>query len=261
MNKKRFRIPLGWEDNPSPQRHWVERLMSDTLVIPIHVKPDPPYEVERVSGSWSPHVPEKVPAYNVWQQRGGRPWRATKFEAVRLAQVSVGAYVVVELDARRPQLCVMDAGHWHGVLFTEDSASAHTYCGRSPYIYRLNREEQQAAWAYDRVPDCPDCAKFKRAWVCLKVYPYEHKREVVKKTDKEAAKAKQRAKMPTAYDRILVDDIFETPKAYKPEVARPPTPEPEPFAELERQERDRKLESARERNQRLKTALRERRAR
>jgi hypothetical protein len=61
-NPRRFQIPLGWH-GPTLRTPFAERLMSDTLVLPIGTKPEIPYEVERVPGSWSPHIPEKNPRY------------------------------------------------------------------------------------------------------------------------------------------------------------------------------------------------------
>jgi hypothetical protein len=230
--------------------------MSDTLVLPILHAPKVLYEVERVSGSWSPHIPEKLPSYTINVGRGG--WfnprgEALKLQVVRLAQARQHTYVLVELPARRSQWCVKDGGFWHGVLFSENPMSATTYCERNPYI-GFEVEKQQESWG-QHVPDCPTCKSFKTAWVCLMVYPYEEKRKVVKKTDREAALKKRRAKMPTAYDRILSDDFLEKP-TYKPEPVQQPLPELDPFAQYEKDERLRKLEAARERSLRFKSARR-----
>jgi hypothetical protein len=169
--------------------------------------------------------------------------------------VAVDTYVLVELEAQRQQLCLEYQGFWHGVLFSDGNLSAQTYCGRAAYIDRNIRASQGVFWDR-RLPDCPKCAVFKTAWVCLRVLPYQDKRVVAKKIDKETVEKARRGRFPTAFDRILAEDFIEAP-TYKPEPVRPPTPEPDPFSVYELDERERKLSAARDRNQRLKSAKKE----
>ena len=132
------------------------------------------------------------------------------------------------------------------------SGSTHTYCGEK--VYGVEPEKDQ--WE-KLIPDCPRCSLFKTAWVAFTVLPYEHKKEAAKKLDKEAQEQRRRAKFPTAYDRILDDGFLET-LIYKTEKAPKIVPEPDPLAVYYLDERERKLQSARERNQRLKAAKRHR---
>lgn len=257
MNRRRFQIPVGWRETPTLRTPFIEKLRSDALVIPFAGVPgDHSYEVERVHGAPSLHIPEKAPTYDVsWP--GGQWARhrrvGFKTQVVRLAQIPIGGRFLVELDAHRAQQCFFYKGTTHGILYSKDPWNVWTYCDEEPYIPHDDREASH--WSIG-VPTCPKCAAFKTAWVLMRVYPYEHKEIAVKKTDKEALERKRRAKMPTAFDRILDDDFLEK-QTYKPEPERPPTPEFDPLAVYEVDPRELRLATARERNRRLKTAMRE----
>ena len=111
----RFKIPLTWGHLTHfmglVQEAWVvEKLSSDTLVIPLTRGPMFPYTVARVHGAWSPHIPDKTPHYRVKHEYdlfGVTRENVEEHHTVRLAQVQVGAHLLVEMPANDslPRIC------------------------------------------------------------------------------------------------------------------------------------------------------------
>ena len=254
-NHPRFRIPLGWAKGVIEAKHpTIEWAMSDTLVIPVGKGISYPFEVERVHGSWAPHIPEKTPHYRVETETFLSRVRYDEYDATRLAQVSIGSHILIELPTgRSTQRCSLEKGVWHGIQCSDGWGyeHLHTYCGESLSNTSLDKLREHR----HRAPDCLRCLSAKTVWVLFRVFPFKPKQVVTKLKNKEAHEQKRRARLPTAYDRILDDDFLENPK-YKPEKIRPIVSEPDPLAVYEVDPRERKLATARDHNQRIKAVKR-----
>lgn len=249
MNRKSFWIPVGWLD---PERRTKDEdkvlsLNSNTLVL--HVGKDrllPPFDVERIAGSWSPHVPEKKPKYKVsWDQ--GSSWCAQDIlvEPRRLQNIPVGQDILVVLPTHHPQRCLRYQEELHGIYYNRHGNAPYTYCGLSP-------SHPNPDWFVPRdQPTCKACLQYKSVWCMFTIWPYDHKEAILRREKKEQTAEEKRLRLPTAYARILDDDLFENP-TYKPPRVRAPllVPEPEPEDEFENP-RDRKRAAEIDRNRRL----------
>lgn len=244
-------IPVGWDGQDDAS----ESLWSNTMVIPIPHAPSQGYEVERVSGSRSPHIPEKAPHYlisNPFSWLNGYrppPWG---IQARRLDQVPVRKPFLVELSVHRKQRCFNFKGIRHGVLYSEAPYKAQTYCGQD--LFTLREHQVDPVWVDDRVPDCPKCLAFKTAWVCLIVLSYTPVQEIRSKEGRVKKVTDRRLRLPTVYDRILADDPFDK-KSYKTKPQHPIQAEEDPFAVYDEGERERKLRTAKARSLRLKNLV------
>jgi hypothetical protein len=215
MNRKSFWIGTGWVDLQRVNEVFGGlSLHSNTWVLEAgREMVKAPFEVERVHGSWSPHIPEKRPKYRVsWGS--GRPTRGEviTLEPVRLQVVAMGRDILVPLTANRPQTCLKYKGQLHGVYHNVHGRNPFTYCGENPYL---------AAGVHTRdlftfgEPTCKACLTYKSVWCLYTVFNYEHKDAVLKRERKEKTIEEKRLRLPTAYARILDDGLFENP-SYKP---------------------------------------------
>ena len=245
MNRKTFHIGVGWNPISGKHDHQLS-LLSTTLVLDAgndYVKP--PFEIERVSGSWSPHIPEKKPRYRVtWEDYR----RDTTFETdpMPLANVRVGRDILVVVPALRKQTCLNLNGSRHGIYYNRDARSPRTYCGESPHLPLGSDPTMDFTQMAE--PTCKVCLAYKSVWCLYTVFPYQHKNEVIKRIKKEKTEAEKRLRLPTAYARILDDDLFENP-TYKPVKVRVAPSEPDDDEYVD--PRDRIRASAIERNRRL----------
>jgi hypothetical protein len=238
MNRRSFDIPLGWR--------WGDPLVlvnSNALVLDMGTDYiQLPFEIERVHGARSLHVPEKHAHYKVTWENWHRDV-TTDAETVRLSTVQPGREVLLPLQTRRSQTCVQHKGLLHGVYASRQSNAPHTYCGIDVYP----REEPYVPLVH---PTCPECIRHKLVWHLLTVHPYVAKAEVVKQVDKEKAAERRRLRLPTAYARILDDNFLDGTPTYKTVPVRPQLPEPEPEDELV-DPREQKRASAIDRSQRF----------
>jgi hypothetical protein len=226
MNRKSFSIPVGW---PATNAHRADPLCtiflnSNTLVVPltkasvirfgeVRVKIDAPFEVERVPGSWSKHIPEKKPCYRVSMPNDG-DW-SIDLEPSRLNQVSTNTEILVPLIARRPQTCFIHKGKTHGIYFNRDGYVPHTFCGLRESAYASDWNVVLARFVNDEIPTCTTCLEYRSVWCVFSVFPYEGKSEAIKRVTKEKTVEAKRLQLPTAYARVLDDDFLENP-TYKP---------------------------------------------
>jgi len=228
MNRKSFSIPVGWPTDRIPGRPplCTVRLNSNTLVLSltatsaarrgatIGVKLDAPFEVERIPGSWSKHIPEKKPRYRV-STYDWRDWHID-LEPVRLHLVSSGREILVPLIARRPQTCFVHKDKLHGIYFNRDGTNPYTFCGLAEHINTATDWHLvRSRYVDDAIPTCPACLEYRAVWCFFSVFEYESKREALKRVAKVKSVEEKRLQLPTAYARILDDDLFENP-SYKP---------------------------------------------
>jgi hypothetical protein len=233
MNRKSFSIPVGWP-SPTHTAHVTAAplctifLNSNTLVIPLrtervinwryrslsrpeNVNVDAPFEVERVPGSWSKHIPEKKARYRI---STGHHW-SIELEPTRLNQVSSNSEILVPLIARRPQTCFLHKGKTHGIYFNRDGCVPHTFCGLSEHVYASDWNLVRERFVDDEIPTCSTCLEYRSVWCVFSVFPYEGKSEAIKRVTKEKTIEARRLQLPTAYARVLDDDFLENP-TYKP---------------------------------------------
>src|SRR5574338_42065 len=225
-NRPSYLIPLGWRDGPTLRVPFVERLRTDTMVLPIVERPPNPYEIERIRGTWSRHIPEKAPRYRV-------SWgRHVEYEvdACRLDAVPISRHILIERPVNRVQRCFENKGLWHGVLYSPEQFTVWTFCDEQVYIsLSSEREMTRDRWS-ERVPTCPSCLAFETAWACYRVFPHQGKKVPRKVENQEKAKERRRARLPTAFDKLLLDDPLDPPV----KVRLPPEglPDPDPTEEF-----------------------------
>lgn len=257
MGRSQFKITVGWSYLRSSV--WVsEQLRSNTLVL-LSPHPLSNGSVERVS-SRSPHIPEKGTVYRVITHYNGSNSKRDPvlLKPQRLDRAPVGSVVLVELPVNRMALCFKWDETTHGIQESDDNGHVRTYCGFTPDIWR-GEPRVQEGFIPDSHPDCPTCLEVGTAWHSLYVYPYEHKRDLVRQTSKmkrkEKAKARIRAASLTFFERLLLEDALSPPP--KPLPARTEPPEPDIEDVLTVITREDKLRSRRESGKAFKSALRE----
>jgi hypothetical protein len=244
VNRKSFWIPVGFAPTvASLPSEYEFRLNSNTLVLPVKFDVQAPFDIERVPGSWSPHLPEKKPKYRVsWETSYGHEFT---IEPVRLQACSTSG-ILVPIIALRSQTCLDWNGKRHGVYYFR-GGTAYTYCGESPYIPLRDSALSGPKWVKNEEPTCATCLTHKAVWCRFDVFPYMHKRDETKKARKERTVEEKRLRLPTAYARILDDDLFENPSYKRPKERAeilPEVDEHDPF--YDDSERDRKRASAME---------------
>jgi len=247
MTRKNFWIPVGWNGVWTTP---VASLHSNTLVLPVPTIPDEPFVVERIRGSWSPHVPEKHALYRVaW---GNRAQDKVEAAAVRLATLPIGRTFLVPLHTDRQQTCLNHKGQLHGI-FMNQGHHPWTNCGEDRYFSSAALAGPHLERA---VPTCSACLTHKAVWNLLRVFSYEDKRAGDRQSRKERAAEERRLRLPTVYARILDDDLFDNPtyKPIKPRIKVDPETIPDPDDEFADSERDRKRASAIERSRRFEAS-------
>lgn len=218
-HRLKFRIPVGWEEGDL-----VETLPSDSEIVGWPLG-DFPSEIDvlRLKRAWSPHIPEKKPRY-VGQYDG----REVELEGpLRLDQMRIGGRILVRRPVHRLQRCFEFKGLRH-VIFRVNFGSVATLCGLSEYItdLRARRIEFFPEGATGVEPTCRDCLlKGREVWIPYIVFPYVHPRAHEKDEHKVRAKVKAHAKQPTAFERILLDDVLDPPLKPKAEPLPPPEDE------------------------------------
>jgi hypothetical protein len=252
MDRKSYPIPLGWYLYDRLHGEPIVLVNSRTLVLAV-----PPcrshgiseFEITRISGSPSPHVPEKKPRYRV--EWGGHYQSIDELELVRLSTLSPGEEVFIPLETRRSQTCIENNGRLHGIFVNRDD-NPRPYCGE--YLKHVSRtiSDPSSGYVKDVMPTCSKCIEHKVVWHLFRLHPFAPKREVIRIIDKVKAEERRRASYPTAYDRIL-DDSFLDDKPPEPVVTKRLAEEAEDDDELI-DPRDRKRASAIDRNRRFETA-------
>lgn len=257
MDRKSYSIPLGWTLHGRLHGEPILLVNSRTLVIWVggHRQNQYTFEVERVPGSRSPHVPEKKPRYHVtWGDNGtGYENRnRDEVELVRLSTLNPRCEVLIPLETRRAQTCVENNGRLHGIFMNRND-SPKPYCGE--YLKHISRTISTPlgeGYVEGVMPTCPKCLQHKAVWHLLTIHPHVPKREVIRVIDKEKEKERKYLALPTAYDRLL-DDHFLDVRPPEPVVTKLPAEEAEDEDDLV-DPRDRKRASAIDRNRRFKTA-------
>ncbi len=253
-------IPVGWHAPTNDGLGTITELHSQSgvLVLPysegVRFRGDD-YNVKRIHGAWSRHIPEKKARYRVEVSD-----RTFDVEPVRLGTVQVYQFFLVPLRTARTQVCLRRNEVLHGVAHNTGARNPYTFCGISEYLHQhLNVTTNQFETHYDEhfargeTPTCKACLTHYAVWCLFVVLPHTKKDVVVKRVAKEKSAEEKRLRLPTAYDRILDDELFERP-TYKP--VKPPASPPEPVEldELLDDPRDRKRASAMDRNRRLQDA-------
>lgn len=261
MGRSQFKITVGW----SYLRTIAcisEELRSNTLVL---LSPHPLFggTVERV-GSWSPHIPEKGAVYRVITHYNGSNSKRDPvlLKPQRLDRAPVGSVVLVERPVNRVALCFKWEGVVHGIRESHDNGYVRTYCGFTPDIW-CGDPRVQEGFISDFRPNCSTCLEVGSAWHSLYVYPYEHKRNLLRQASKakrkERAKARIKAASLTFFERLLLEDALNPPP--KPIPARTEPPEPDIEDVLTVATREDKLRSRRESGKAFKNALKDARRR
>ena len=247
---------MGWNQNGlrTPEEH----LPSTTEVLSVPRELSMDFEIERVRGSWSPHIPEKKPRYWItWGTWNGsrhavrRRAPGIEVEPVRLGQLgTLNAFIVLR-PVHRVQRCLVHKGLRHA-LIKGSALSLKTFCGESPY---LNRDDETRAFV-PGTPDCKECLARADAkgqgWVFYYAYPFEDKRVDQKDNRKAKTLAKRKEKLPTAFDRLLLDDpLNPPPKPPKKRMIHPPQDLEEDFEGTHREE---KLQARRQSAEHFKQA-------
>ncbi len=251
MNRKSFWIPVGWDEGRAPDHRFF--LNSNTLVIPVPWTHAGPFDVERIPGSWSPHIPEKKALYRVgigdedersrWRRR--RQGVAIESSPERLQTLRIGTRFVVPLVTDRNQTCLDYKGALHGIYTNGGGLWPIMYCGESTHY----SSRDTIPYVSER-PTCKACLKYKSVWCCYTVFSYVPKVEIEKAIDEVKRVEARYLRLPTAYARILDDDFLENP-SYKPPKERPLLVDEADATEDYEDPRDRKRESAIDRNRRL----------
>jgi len=234
--KPRFLIPVS--------RDGVRlEVPSETLVIPfpcsITGRTSPEYEVEP-SPPKSIHIPEPQ-RYTVFQYH----WRSTKrypwfsIRAVRLSRIVIGSTCLIQNKGSKP--CWFHKGAWHATYGDSGDSYRHSMCG--DYHYGKDHGPVE-----NRVPTCPECLEIE--WEPFTVMQYEHPRDLLKAETKVKAEQRWRARIPTLFDRILFDEETEEDDPELEVFAE----EADPYAGLEPEGREAKLQSRVERAQRIREA-------
>jgi hypothetical protein len=252
-HRPKFRIPVGcevptgWENNDLGLG---ETLFSDKEVLRWPFSGDFPaeFEVERLKSRGSPHIPEKKPRYQVSVPSVYGRGRAEECEGpLRLDQVPIGGRFLVLRIVARKQRCFDFKGVRHVILRVSHSVA--TLCGRDEYISGLRSQRDVYFPEGAHEPTCRACLNIGyEAWIPYIVLPYVHPRWQDKDRKKAKVKVKVHAKQPTAFERILQDDVLNPPPKPKPE--RPPPPEDDEFVDT----REAKLASRRETAERFRQA-------
>lgn len=258
MNRRHVWIPVGWGSGimPDPGKDPILSLSSHTLVLAVpHKAIEAPFEVARVPGSWSPHVPEKKPRYRItwgWSNLFNRELHRD-VDTVRLGTVAVGWDILIPLKTKRPQICLNHKDQLHGVYSMD--ISPWTICGENPYLSITERTTQ--IWTRHVEPTCKACLALDAVWYRFTVWPYADKRVEIKAAKKERDEETKRLRLPTAYARILDDDLFENP-TYKPVGKKHPALDHsetvDETADYEDTERDRKRASEIDRVRRFESS-------
>ena len=258
MDRKSYLIPLGWYLYDRPYGDPLILVNSRTPVLHVEYgrRLSQEFQVERIPGSRSPHVPEKKPRYRVsWGQDTRFFERGVdESELVRLSTLSPGGSVLVPLETRRSQVCIELNGRLHGI-YSNVSDSPKLVCGT--YLWKhvsrsLSNGDLGQEYLPDTMPTCSECLQHKLVWHLFTIHPHAPKREVIKILDKEKEKERKYLALPTSYDRLL-DDNFLEPKPPEPVVTKLPAQEAENDDELV-DPRDRKRASAIDRNRRFESA-------
>jgi len=244
-HRPKFRIPVGWEENDL-----VETLFSDKEVLrwPFGEFPSE-FEVERLK-SRSPHIPEKKPRYQVYVPSAYGRARSVECDdgPLRLDQIPIGGRFLVLRPVTRKQRCFEFKGVRHAILRVAHMGSVATLCGQDEYVSGL-RAQRDVYFSENNEPTCRACLNIgSEAWIPYIVLPYVHPRWQDKDRKKAKVKVKVHAKQPTAFERILQDDVLNPPPKPKPE--RPPPPEDDEFVDT----RESKLASRRETAERFRQA-------
>lgn len=253
MNRS-FWIPVGWGFRTAEDsKGYGFSLSSRTQVLAIQGTLTPPFEIARVPNSRSPHIPEKNPRYRItwgWERR--RPF-SLEAEPKRLGTVPVGGEILLVLQTKRPQTCIAHKGALHGVYSMADM-TAWTYCGETPDLMATADRPHASfidPWVKHVEPTCKECLANDAVWCRYRVLPYEDRRDVDKRVKKQQTAEEKRLRLPTAYARVLDDDLFENP-TYKPRKERVVVPvDVDETEDYETTHRDLKREAALDRAQRL----------
>lgn len=243
MDRRKLWIPVGWTGNDLPGGRFSISLHSHTLVLQVPAM-EPGFEVERIPGSWSPHVPEKKARYRVsWSTHRDN---SITVEPVRLANAK--GHVLVPLVARRPQTCLDLKGKLHG-LYMVHNGNPYANCGEYLYMYRNARHD---LFSPHVEPTCEACLAYQSVWNLFSIFPYEDKRVEEKRVAKIKAAEERHLRLPTAYARILDDDFLENPTyRVKKRVNVLDPSEIDETEDYDEHPRDRKRASAIDRNRRL----------
>lgn len=154
--------------------------------------------------------------------------------------------ILVPLATARPQTCLEFREQLHGVFVNAGARNPWTYCGET--LYYSDRSLHHYKFG---PPTCKACLVHKSVWCSYLVLPYEPKRDIERRIRKERTAVEKHLRLPTAYARILDDDLFENP-TYKPVKYQPPSPdEDDPTMDFDDDPRERKRASAIDSNRRL----------
>lgn len=218
-HKKGFKIPLTTD--PLRAEATFE-LSSMTIVIPTQVRLSV-VEVERVPGSWSPHIPERAPMFRLWCDAMFGTRHHYDIQGVRLVSIPFGETVLVRLRKNRRQTVLLHAGKAH-VSRQLTRSSGWTGCDR-----HVNIETYPEHLVRDGVPTCPVCLGDEpEEWVSVVVLPYVHPSDKHKEDVKARKAARKKQSRPSFYVRL---------KTTQP-LKRLPKPPPAPLPEAEEPEPD-----------------------
>lgn len=223
-----------------------ESLTSDTLVMAVPLPWERDIEVSRVSGSWSPHIPEKKPSFEISHRRCGPSRLYTRIvQEVRLSQVPAGTKIIVEQPVAQRRRCLKWKDTVHAIV-KEEYRAILTVCGLDVYTPCNGGYEEY----FEKMPPtCQKCLDVGRYWFPYTVLKYDDPRVLERQEHKVKAKARVRARLPTVFDRLLQTDLLNPPPKH---IERPSPPEPDPFEDLDFTMREAKLDSRRERARRYR---------
>lgn len=229
--------PVGSHQDP-PFELLYEQVPAHAIALPVSFDPlarEGYLKVTQKSGGT-----EASPLFTVAHWGHGPGFSTSEVvRGIRIERVAPGRRVLVPLPAARTQITGEDReGVRHALLWP-----GFPRCG-------VGRLYDASPHTVD-TPTCPDCLLLSsgpnmRVWETVYVQPYDSREKRKREEAKEARAQRQRARFPTAFDKLL-EDVFD-PEAI---------PEPPPVFSLDpdmldptedyQDERARKLASARRR--------------